>query len=98
MVVMDAIELLKEKKKYAESQGFKLYPDEKMVMYAIKGLLKNEKRYGHQYCPCRPVTGNEEEDAPKICPCKWHKDEIKKMGHCLCRLFAAQDFEITQQT
>ncbi len=85
---MEADELLKKVEEYADSQKMlKLNPDDKVVITLIKGLLKNEERYGHQYCPCRPVTGNKQEDAKKICPCVWHKDEIKEMGHCTCGLF-----------
>ena len=65
----------------------KLNPDEKIVDMIITGLLKNEEKHGFIYCPCRPVTGNKEEDIPKICPCDWHLDEIKKDGKCLCKLF-----------
>jgi len=82
------IEELKAKyAKYAEDNGFKLNPDEKAVDRVINGLLENEKKHGEKYCPCRRVTGDKEEDAKKICPCIWHKDEISKDGHCLCRLY-----------
>jgi len=33
-----------------------------------------------------PAVGNKE-DKKKICPCVWHKDEIREMGHCHCMLF-----------
>jgi len=72
---------------YAEKNGFKLNPDREAVERLIKGLLANEKKYGDRYCPCRRITGNKEEDKPKICPCIWHKEEIKRDGHCFCGLF-----------
>jgi thioredoxin len=72
---------------YAEKNGFKLNPDREAVTRLVKGLLENEKKYGIRYCPCRRITGNPEEDRPKICPCKWHRQEIEKDGHCLCELF-----------
>jgi len=72
---------------YAKSVGIRLNPDKAAVDRVIKGLLANEKKYGAQYCPCRRVTGNKEEDAKKICPCVWHKDEVEKDGHCLCNLY-----------
>ena len=72
---------------YANSNGFKLNPDKKTVERVIKGLLINEQKYGSQYCPCRRVTGDKEEDAKKICPCVWGKAEIEKDGHCLCNLY-----------
>ena len=79
--------LKKEYSEYAEKNGFHLNPDEKTVERIIEGLLKNEEKFGDKYCPCRRVSGNKDEDAKKICPCFWHKDEIKKDGHCFCRLY-----------
>jgi len=79
--------LIESYRKYAEANGFKLNPDKKVVERLVKGLLENEKKYGAKYCPCRRVTGNKEEDKPKICPCQWHREEIEKDGHCFCGLF-----------
>lgn len=90
---MDEKELLKFCEAYGESgyaiaQGIKLNPDKKRVNEVIKGLLANEKKHGFRYCPCRVIVGKKDEDAPKICPCQWHIEEIqKKWGHCLCNLF-----------
>lgn len=84
---MNEEELTRLMEKYAKSQGFRLNPDKEIVNAIIKGLLENEKNHGYRYCPCRVLTGKKEEDVPKICPCKWHKDEIKQMGHCHCGLF-----------
>jgi len=72
---------------YAKNNGFQLNPDKKTVERIISGLLANEKKYGKKYCPCRRVSGNDGEDSRKVCPCFWHKDEIKKDGHCFCRLY-----------
>jgi len=87
---MKAEQLRKALRRYAESQGFKLNPDEKFVDSIIQGLLKNEAKYGYRYCPCRVVTGDRAKDAKNICPCVYHKDEIKTMGHCHCGLFVAK--------
>ncbi|MFN4133554.1 MAG: ferredoxin-thioredoxin reductase catalytic domain-containing protein [Candidatus Hadarchaeales archaeon] len=82
------IEKLREMmEKYAKSQGYRLNPDETVTATILKGLLENEKKYGYRYCPCRVVEGDRTKDAPKICPCKWHKEEIEQMGHCHCGLF-----------
>lgn len=72
---------------YAERNGFKLNPNQEMVKRLIKGMLENEKKYGARYCPCRRISGNPEEDKPKICPCQWHREEIERDGHCFCGLF-----------
>jgi len=87
---MNEKELKKVSERYADSQKFKLNPDKKIVESIIKGLLANEKKFGYRYCPCRAVTGNEEMDRKIICPCVFHKDEIKRMGHCLCGLFVSE--------
>ena len=81
-------ELIKEYSEYAKNNGFQLNPDKKTVERVISGLLKNEEKYGKKYCPCRRIIGVKAEDSKKICPCFWHKDEIKKDGHCLCWLYA----------
>ncbi|MEM2896249.1 MAG: ferredoxin-thioredoxin reductase catalytic domain-containing protein [Candidatus Bathyarchaeia archaeon] len=75
--------------KYAKSQGFKLNPDKKIVGLILEGLLKNEKKYGYRYCPCRRVTGDKAMDAKIICPCVYHKEEIKTLGKCHCGLFVS---------
>lgn len=74
-------------KKYAESQGFELNPKENIVNGIMEGLAANEKKYGYSYCPCRIVTGKKEIDKYIICPCIYHKEEIKKQGRCHCGLF-----------
>lgn len=79
--------LIKEYEEYAKKNGFKLNPDKEVVKRLIKGLLENEKKHGARYCPCRRITGNSEEDKPKICPCQWHRQEIEQNGNCFCRLF-----------
>ena len=79
--------VVKKYQEYAQKNGFRLNPDRKIVEGLIAGLLANEKKYGVRYCPCRRVTGNKEEDRPKICPCQWHQEEIERDGYCYCRLF-----------
>lgn len=86
--VMKKIEgIIKNYQDYAQKNGFRLNPDRKTVEKLVAGLLANEKRWGAKYCPCRRITGNKEEDRPKICPCQWHREEIEKDGHCFCGLF-----------
>lgn len=72
---------------YAGQNGFRLNPNKEVATKIIKGLIENERKYGKKYCPCRRVTGNEEEDLKRVCPCIYHKDEIEKNGHCSCNLF-----------
>jgi ferredoxin-thioredoxin reductase catalytic chain len=78
-------------RKYADRAGFRLNPDQEIVDTVIKGLIANEKKYGFRYCPCRLVTGDKEKDRAIICPCKYHKDEIKEQGYCHCMLYFAKE-------
>jgi ferredoxin-thioredoxin reductase catalytic subunit len=80
-------ELYKKLKSYADSKNLKLNPNEKATEGIIRGLLRNKEFKGDIYCPCRTVTGNKEEDKKIVCPCIYHKQEIKDMGHCKCTLF-----------
>ncbi|MDD5551944.1 MAG: ferredoxin-thioredoxin reductase catalytic domain-containing protein [Candidatus Pacebacteria bacterium] len=85
---MNEIEkLIKEYEKYAKENGFKLNPNKKIVENIVKSLLLREGKFGQKYCPCRRVTNNKEEDKKIICPCIYHKEEIKKDEHCYCNLF-----------
>lgn len=79
--------LSEEYKDYAEKNGFHLNSDKKIVEHLIKALIRREEKYGGRYCPCRRVTGNKKTDKKNICPCVFHKEEIKKQGHCRCFLF-----------
>ena len=86
---MDEVEekILKSSIAYAESKGFSINPDQKMITAVISGLARNQKEKGQTYCPCRAVTGDKEEDKKIIYPCIYYLDEIKQDGYCKCRLF-----------
>jgi ferredoxin-thioredoxin reductase catalytic subunit len=85
---MDKIKkLIQEYEEYAKENGFRLNPDKNMTKNLIKSLIIRENKFGEKYCPCRRITGNKEEDKKIICPCIYHKEEIKKDGRCLCNLF-----------
>jgi ferredoxin-thioredoxin reductase catalytic chain len=74
-------------KLYSEKSGYKLNPSQEEVDLIVKGLTNNKIKYGFRYCPCRILEHDKIKDQPKICPCKWHKDEIEQDGHCHCRLY-----------
>jgi ferredoxin-thioredoxin reductase catalytic chain len=84
-------QLLELSRKYAEKAGFRLNPDKEILDTVIKGLIENEKRHGLRYCPCRLLTGDRQKDAAIICPCRYHKDEIKQQGYCHCMLYFAKE-------
>lgn len=56
----------------------------------ISGLIKNYKKYGDFYCPCKIITDNKFNHVHDICPCvKDDMEYFKKYGHCRCNLFVA---------
>jgi len=79
--------ILQQSKEYAESKGFSLNNNERVLKAVISGLARNQAEKGKPFCPCRANTGNEKEDAKNVCPCAFHLDEIKQDGHCKCLLF-----------
>ncbi len=84
---MSEEKILKISEEYAKKEGFILNKDKKHMNLIISALSKNQEKYGYQFCPCRVVTGDFEEDRKIVCPCIYHKDEIKQDGHCKCKLF-----------
>lgn len=78
--------------KYAESQGIKLNKDREHVMEIIKGLLRNEERYGYRSCPCRLASGIKERDADIICPCVYKDPDVKEYGSCYCGLYVSVEW------
>jgi ferredoxin-thioredoxin reductase catalytic subunit len=68
-----------------------LNPDKKVLNTVIRGLARNKKKHGEQYCPCRLRSGDVEKDRAIICPCIYHKDEIANDGHCHCQLYYRKD-------
>ncbi|MCX6682103.1 MAG: ferredoxin:glutaredoxin reductase, partial [Methanoregula sp.] len=49
-------------KKEAEDGGYRFNPDADFTKNLVRGLLKNEQRYGYRACPCRLASGKKEED------------------------------------
>lgn len=80
--------LLEKSEKHALQNKFKLNPKKEIVEGIIKGLIANKKEHGEYYCPCRVQHTKE-----TICPCAFHKAEIKRDGKCLCGLFVGKKEE-----
>ena len=81
--------ILEDSKLHAGKNGFKLNPDKNIVNLLVEGIAENEKNLGIRLCSCRIFAGDTKEDS--ICPCKWHKEEIKTKGRCHCGLFIKND-------
>lgn len=72
---------------HASEHGWILNPDEKQRSTVIRGLARNEERFGVPYCPCRIRSGDLEKDKKIVCPCVYHQDELDQAGHCTCNFF-----------
>jgi ferredoxin-thioredoxin reductase catalytic subunit len=68
-----------------------LNSDKKVLDTVIRGLARNEKKFGERYCPCRLRSWDKKKDRAIICPCIYHKDEIAKDGHCHCQFHYRKD-------
>ncbi|MDO8137743.1 MAG: ferredoxin-thioredoxin reductase catalytic domain-containing protein [Candidatus Brocadiales bacterium] len=78
--------------RYLDGTSYRFNPDAAVVEEVIKGLAIRRLKTGHEYCPCRVVTGNEEKDKKIVCPCDYHKKEIKHKGRCYCGLLVGPDY------
>jgi len=78
-------------KKEAESGGYFLNPDAGFTKNLVRGLLKNEQRYGYRACPCRLASGKKEEDLDIICPCDYRDPDLNDFGACYCALYVNEE-------
>ncbi|MDD1706071.1 MAG: ferredoxin:thioredoxin reductase [Methanoregulaceae archaeon] len=76
---------------FAKKHHFILNPDKKKLDVVIRGLARNKRKFGEQYCPCRLRSGDKEKDAAIICPCIYHADEVEQEGSCHCSLYFRED-------
>jgi ferredoxin-thioredoxin reductase catalytic chain len=76
-------------KKEAEGGGYRFNPDTEFVKNLVRGLLKNEQRYGYRACPCRLAAGKREDDTDIICPCDYRDPDLGDFGACYCALYVS---------
>ncbi len=67
--------------------GYRLNPDVPFTKELVRGLLKNEGRYGYPACPCRLASGKKAEDLDIICPCDYRDPDVEEYGACYCALY-----------
>lgn len=75
----------------ARKSGYFLNPDNPFVMELVEGLVSNQKRFGHQACPCRLADGVKQEDLDIICPCDYRDADLETFGACYCALYVSKD-------
>jgi len=81
--------MLRWARNYAKEKGWMLNPDKDKLRIVIRGLSRNQKRFGERDCPCRIRSGDPERDRAIICPCEYHEKELAEQGQCHCRLYFA---------
>ena len=69
----------------AESHGYTINHDEKVVEEILVGLAKNERRYGYKACPCRLATGKYQLDCDIVCPCSYCFWTLKRTAGVIAR-------------
>jgi ferredoxin-thioredoxin reductase catalytic chain len=74
-------------KEDATAGGYRLNPDTEFVRNLVRGLLRNEQRYGYRACPCRLAAGRKEDDLDIVCPCDYRDADIEEHGACYCALY-----------
>jgi ferredoxin-thioredoxin reductase catalytic subunit len=74
----------------AENGGYFLNPDIDFTKNLVRGLLKNEHRYGYRACPCRLASGKKEEDLDIICPCVYRDPDLNDFSACYCALYVSE--------
>ena len=83
-----------EMKRFAESVANKnkwhLNPDNDFYLEVLRGLAKNEERYGFFLCPCRDSWGVLDKDRDIKCPCAYAEADILEYNRCYCGLFVKQ--------
>jgi ferredoxin-thioredoxin reductase catalytic chain len=77
-------------KKETEEGGYRLNPDGEFTRNLIRGLMKNEQRYGYRSCPCRLASGKRAEDLDIICPCDYRDPDLDQYGACYCALYVSE--------
>jgi ferredoxin-thioredoxin reductase catalytic subunit len=73
-----------------QKRGYFLNHNAKIAKSLCEALLKNEKRYGHQVCPCRLSAGSREADLDVICPCDYRDPDLLQYGVCYCGLYVTK--------
>ena len=84
-------------KKHAESTGYYLNPEVQFTKELIKGLLRNQERYGYWACPCRRASGIRAEDRDIICPCDYRDPDLKEFGACYCALYVSGEISLGEK-
>jgi len=90
---------LKRAELIAKAKGWELNPDKFVRNMIIRGLIRNEEKYGLPLCPCKIPVENGKIIKENVCPCRRYKDypasdELLKEGKpCYCGLFVPKGYK-----
>ena len=56
----------------------------------IDGLMNRKAKFGDYFCPCK-VPPKDLTNTADVCPCADCVGDVKRDGHCACRLFVKND-------
>ena len=77
----------KRLKAIAQERNLVFNPDETRVEKLIGIMTENYKAVGEYICPCKQKNKPPVKGVDTACPCQEMMDEIRRDGHCHCRLF-----------
>jgi len=75
----------------ARQGGYNLNPDVEFTKDLIRGIIKNERRYGYRACPCRLAANDKKTDLDIICPCYYRDQDVVDHGACYCGLYVSKE-------
>jgi len=75
----------------AKYGSYNLNPDVEFTKDLIRGIIKNERRYGYRACPCRLAADDKKTDLDIICPCHYRDQDVVEHGACYCGLYVSKE-------
>lgn len=94
----EEVEALFNKLSEFKKRGYFLNPKIELTRGLVRALLKNEKRFGYQLCPCRLSGGSKELDLDAVCPCDYRDQDLLQYGVCYCGLYVSKEVVDGQKT
>ncbi|HEX7319282.1 MAG TPA: ferredoxin-thioredoxin reductase catalytic domain-containing protein [bacterium] len=79
-------ENLKRIEGIANSKGYRLNQNNERVKKVVGLMTMNYQEHGKYFCPCKQSDPLDEVN-DVLCPCPALDEEVKKDGHCYCKLF-----------
>ncbi len=81
---------LKRLKDIAAQHGLTLNPDSERIRKGVALMAANFDAVAEWICPCKQQHKPPRKGMDATCPCPEWIDDIRRDGHCFCRLFFAR--------